>query len=183
MYSINTFPLKDFILLYCDGDYSFVNGDEAAAKELIKQYEDAIGDPNSDRNEQVGHIEALSIFINRMKIMIDIATTNTDSRIMDILKDELRFVDQESHDENIRMATNKLQGHILQYNQRKAEYDKQNKGNVTVNYDWFIDTCISMSDMNKYAIRINDLTVKEFCTRYKQLIRYIAKMNEKKTTA
>lgn len=183
MYSINTFPLSDFILLYCDKDYSFVNNDTEAAKKLIREYEEAIIDTDNGRNEQVGEIEALNSFLSRMKTLHEVVKTIPDPRLMSILYAELRFKHQGSHEDDLSMIEAKIAGHQISYNQKKAEFDKQNEGKTTVTYDWFIDTCVSMSDINKYAIKIQDLTVKEFTVRYKQLLRYIAKMNEKKTTA
>lgn len=172
-HSINTLPLAEFIPIYCDKECGQYTPEQAA--QFISQYYDAISGNESQRNELVGQIEALNSFVRRISLLIGLCRQSPDGRLVEALKaDGFKY----HGDDPIESLKNQLTRYKIKLKDLTDRYEKQKSTDVVVNYEWFLNACINMSDVSKYPIRIQDLTVKEFCIRYKQMIQYIKKQQQ-----
>lgn len=177
--NINTFPLSKFIPIYCDAEYGELS--EEQAKELIAQYQDAITIETDGRQDLASELQALDSFINRCKLNIkSLEVAIYPEIIAEMREDGFKYTDCDTWDDHLlqidRLNT-QLANHVAKYNLLKSQYDKLNSKGEPVSYDWFLKTCMSISDMVKYRVTINDLSVKEFCLRYKEYVRYVEKMS------
>lgn len=171
--TIDKFPLEKFIAIYCDKEYGELT--EAQAKHLISQYHDAMADEGGEKNTLVARIEYLNSFVNRIKILVYNARQSRDMRFIEALKEDgFKYQGDTVDDEQLDRIELQLKKYEeIELPNLKKEYESDAKKGVPINYEWFLQTCINISDMCKYPIRIENLNVKEFCIRYKSLVKYV----------
>lgn len=173
--------------MYVDKELGELTPQEANT--LIEQYHDAIADDSSGQIQLMGSIEYLNSYIARVTMNIDMCSQVYDPRLVESLNQALKdgnikyiYEGEEIDNEQLDEIRNKLTQRKIQQKELIQRYNKDNDKKSVINWDWFLDACLSMSQVFEYAVKIDDLSVKAFCLLYKRFVKQVEKMNSKTKT-
>ncbi|PHJ52275.1 hypothetical protein VF04_38025 [Nostoc linckia z7] len=151
------------------------------ANQLIEQYHDAIADDSAGQIQLIGGIEYRNSYLSRVGMCINVCRQVYHPDLIDALNQALKdgnvnykYQPEEIDNEELDHIEALLKKVELRQKDLIRQYEKDSGKKSVVNWDWFIDACLSMSQVfAPQIINIGILTVKEFCLQYKRFSKAI----------